>query len=161
MIDPIRRSITVSLTPAEAFRLFTSEMASWWPLDTHGRADEIAGEKTERLVVEAHPGGRIYEVLSSGAEADWAVVTTWSPPERLVLDWNPSSEERPYTEVEVTFTAVGEGATRVDLVHRGWERLGDAAGLSYRANYDTGWAYVFDERFGAGAAVIAVRSSLG
>jgi uncharacterized protein YndB with AHSA1/START domain len=150
MIDPIRRSITVRLTPAEAFRLFTSEMGSWWPLDSHGRADEETGEKTERLVFEEREGGRIYEVFSSGAAADWAVVTTWAPPERLVLDWNPSSEDRPCTEVEVTFTPAGEGATRVDLVHRGWERLGEEAGRRFRANYDTGWAYVFDERFAAG-----------
>ncbi len=83
MIEPIHRSITVRRAPADAFRLFTAEMGSWWPLDTHGRADEHEGVKTERLVVEEREGGRVYEVLSNGLEADWGVVTAWEPPTRV------------------------------------------------------------------------------
>lgn len=152
MIDPIHRSITVSRTTPDAFRLFTGEMGTWWPLDTHGRADEFEGAKTERLVFEERAGGRVYEVLTNGVEADWGIVTTWDPPSRVVLDWNPSPEDRPYTEVEVTFTPTVGGGTRVDLHHRHWERLGEEAGAAYRANYGPGWAYVFDERFGGAAS---------
>ncbi len=151
MIEPIHRSITVRRAPADAFRLFTAEMGSWWPLDTHGRAGEHEGVKTERLVVEEREGGRVYEVLSNGLEADWGIVTAWEPPTRVVFDWNPSPEDRPYTEVEVTFADAGDGGTRVDLFHRLWERLGEDAGAAYRANYGPGWAYVFDERFGDAA----------
>jgi uncharacterized protein YndB with AHSA1/START domain len=151
MIDPIHRSITVRRTREDAFRLFTAEMGSWWPLETHGRAGELDGVKPERLVLEEAGGGRLYEVLSDGTEADWGVVTAWEPPARVVLDWNPSPEDRPYTEVEVTFTAVGDDTTRVELVHRHWERLGEDAGAEYRAYYDPGWAYVFDDRFGEAA----------
>lgn len=151
MIEPIHRSITVRRRRADAFRLFTTEMGSWWPLETHGRADEFDEVKPERLVFEEREGGRIYEVLSNGALADWGVVTAWEPPDRVVIDWNPSPEDRPYTEVEVTFTDAAEGGTRVDLVHRHWERLGDEAGAAYRANYEGGWAYVFDERYGDAA----------
>ncbi|MGZ8631115.1 MAG: SRPBCC domain-containing protein [Actinomycetota bacterium] len=151
MIEPIHRSITVHRTPDEAFRLFTTQMGSWWPLDTHGRAEEHEGTKTERLVFEERAGGRIYEVLSNGLEADWGIVTAWEPPGRVEIDWNPSPEDRPYTEVEVTFTPAGDGGTRVDLFHRHWERLGDELATTYRENYDTGWAYVFDDRFGAAA----------
>lgn len=152
MIDPIHRSITVRHAPGDAFRLFTTEMGSWWPLDTHGRAGEHEGAKTKRLVFEERAGGRIYEVLSNGIEADWGIVTSWEPPGRVVIDWNPSPEDRPYTEVEVTFTRTDESATRVDLMHRHWERLGDEAGARYRENYGPGWGYVFDERFGQAAA---------
>ena len=152
MIDPIHRSVTVPRPAAEAFRLFTAEMGTWWPLDTHGRADEHADAKTERLVFEERVGGRVYEVLSNGVEADWGVVTAWEPPTRVVLDWNPSPEDRPFTEVEVAFTPSGDGGTRVDLYHRHWERLGEGAGIARRANYEPGWAYVFDERFGAAAS---------
>ena len=151
MIEPIHTSITVRRAPSDAFRLFTTEMGSWWPLDTHGLADHEAGEKTERLVCEEHGGGRIYEVLSTGVEADWGIVTTWDPPVRVVLDWNPSLEQRPYTEVEVTFTATGDGGTRIDLTHRHLERLGEEAGLQMRAGYEAGWAYVFGERYGNAA----------
>ena len=153
MIEPIHRSITVRRAPADAFRLFTAEMGSWWPLDTHGRADEHEGVKSERLVVEEREGGRVYEVLSNGLEADWGIVTAWEPPERVMFDWNPSPDDRPYTEVEVTFADAGDGGTRVDLFHRHWERLGEDAGAAYRANYGPGWAYVFDERFGEAAGL--------
>jgi uncharacterized protein YndB with AHSA1/START domain len=151
MIEPIHRSITVRRGADEAFRLFTAEMGSWWPLDTHGRSEEFDGAKTERLVFEEREGGRIYEELSNGSEADWGVVTAWEPPARVTIDWNPSPDDRPYTEVEVTFTPIGDGSTRVDLYHRHWERLGEEAGAAFRANYDPGWTYVFDERFGEAA----------
>jgi uncharacterized protein YndB with AHSA1/START domain len=152
MIEPIHRSITVARAPADAFRLFTAEMGSWWPLDTHGRADEHQGATTERLVFEEREGGRVYEVLSNGVEADWGVVTAWEPPARFVLDWNPSPEDRPPTEVEVTFIETVGGGTRVDLHHRHWERLGEEAGAAYRANYEPGWTYILDERFGGAAS---------
>ena len=112
MIEPIRRSITVHRAPDDAFRLFTTEMGTWWPLETHGRSDADRGEKTERLVFEEREGGRIFEVLSTGAEADWGVVTSWEPPSRVVIDWNPSPEDRPYTEVEVTFSSAGDACER-------------------------------------------------
>ena len=64
-------------------------------------------------------------------------MTAWEPPRRLVIAWNPSRQDRPTTEVEVTFTAEGEG-TRVDLVHRGWERLGPR-GADVRESYASGW----------------------
>jgi hypothetical protein len=55
------------------------------------------------------------------------------------------------TEVEVTFTALpAESATRVDLVHRDWERLGARADF-VRGLYDNGWIAVLD-RFVARAA---------
>lgn len=151
MIEPIRRSITVHRAPDDAFRLFTTEMGTWWPLETHGRSDADRGEKTERLVFEEREGGRIFEVLSTGAEADWGVVTSWEPPSRVVIDWNPSPEDRPYTEVEVTFSPAGDG-TRVDLEHRHWDRLGDEIGARWREDYDVGWVVVFDEGFGRAAS---------
>ena len=78
------------------------------------------------------------------------MVTVWEPPSRVVIDWNPSHEDRPYTEVEVTFSPAGDG-TRVDLEHRQWDRLGDEVGARWRSDYDVGWVHVFDERFGQAA----------
>jgi hypothetical protein len=42
------------------------------------------------------------------------------------------------TEVEITFTAAGDG-TAVAIVHRGWERLG-ARGPGLRERNTRGWA---------------------
>ena len=44
---------------------------------------------------------------------------------------------RPPTEIEVTFTDEG-GKTRVDLEHRGWERLGEHAARRGRATARAG-----------------------
>jgi uncharacterized protein YndB with AHSA1/START domain len=50
----------------------------------------------------------------------------------------------PSTEVEVAFTSTGDGGTRIDLEHRGWEALGPDA--AKRQGYDDGWRTLF-ERF--------------
>jgi uncharacterized protein YndB with AHSA1/START domain len=149
MIDPITRTITVTKAPEDAFRVFTAEMGSWWPLDVHGRAED--GQKTERLVFEEAPGGRIYEVFSDGTEGLWGTITAWEPPRRLVIDWKPNDEDRPPTEVEVTFEALETGGTRVTLEHRGWDVLGPELGARGRASYASGWPLVFDDRFAAAA----------
>ena len=57
-----------------------------------------------------------------------------------MLAWNPSREDRPRTEIEVTFTEE-DGKTRVDLEHRGWENLGEH-GAEARQGYDSGWPSV-------------------
>jgi uncharacterized protein YndB with AHSA1/START domain len=80
----------------------------------------------------------VYEIATSGERSQWATVLTWEPPHRLVIAWQVNPE-RLGTEVEVRFTPDGDG-TRVELEHRGWERLADGAEM--RGNYDTGWDHV-------------------
>jgi uncharacterized protein YndB with AHSA1/START domain len=140
MLDPIHASVTVHRDPEDAFRVFTVDMGTWWPVQRHSMAvDEHEGRvKVESIVVEEREGGRIYEVMSDGTEGTWATILTWDPPRRLVLAWKPNVSDNPPTEIDVRFTPDGDG-TRVDLEHRGWERLGamaDAARSSYGENWD-------------------------
>jgi uncharacterized protein YndB with AHSA1/START domain len=140
-IEAIRKSVTVKAAVEEAFRAFTDEINTWWPLATHS----YAGEKATEAVFEGRNGGRVYERQEDGTEADWAEVIAWEPPERFVLEWKicPS-------EVEVRFSYESEGMTRVDLEHRGWERAGEGA-EQMRDNYAGGWEFVlgkFAERSG-------------
>jgi len=73
MIDPIRRSVEVRCSVPEAFKVFTEQMGSWWPLDVHSRAADAREDvKAERVVLEPWVGGRLYEVMSDGAEGSWA-----------------------------------------------------------------------------------------
>ena len=76
--------------------------------------------------MDAREGGRIEEVLEDGSTRDWGGVVVWEPPHRVLYSWKPNDRPTPPTEIEVRFTAQGEG-TRVDLEHRGWEGLGQAA----------------------------------
>jgi uncharacterized protein YndB with AHSA1/START domain len=149
--DPVRRSITVRLGPADAFRLFTEGMGTWWPVERFSRAAD-EGSTVERVVFEQRAGGRIYETDSAGREGSWGTVLEWEPPRRLVMAWKPNDEDRQPTEVEVVFTQQDDGATRVDLEHRKWEILGDRASEA-RRSYESGWPLVFDERFGGAAGV--------
>ena len=149
-IEPIRRSVTVRCDPATAFRVFTAEMDTWWPLHIHSRAQEHGRvAKADRIVVEERVGGRIFEVLSDGVEADWGTILVWEPPERFVIAWQPNDEPPNPTELELRFAADGEG-TRVDLEHRGWERLG-SDGDEARESYLNGWPLTFDRLFAEAA----------
>ena len=151
MFEPIRRSVRVGRSQEDAFRLFTEHIGDWWPTEMFSRtADEEFGEgvKLERVVFEPRQGGRVYEVTSDGQEASWAEVLVYEPPSRIVLAWKPNDTDRPPTEVEVRFEPDGSG-TRVELEHRGWERLGDLAAKA-RQGYSDGWRTPL-ERFVAAA----------
>jgi uncharacterized protein YndB with AHSA1/START domain len=141
-VEPIHRSVTVRCTPERAFRVFTDQMGAWWPLETHGRAaDQFADEavKAERLEVQGRIGGQIIEHMSNGVSLPWGEFLAWEPPTRLVLAWKPHSRPVPPTEVEVRFLPDGDG-TRVELEHRGWERVGaEAAEVREAYGSPQGW----------------------
>lgn len=142
-VPPIVRTVTVSRPVEEAFRIFTEEFGSWWPLEAYSRAYAERGDedvKAETVVIEGRIGGRIYEVMSDGTEASWGEVLVWEPPHHVVLSWKPHPRPTPPTEVEVTFTAQNT-RTRVDVEHRAWERLGDVA-VQAREEYAEGWPRV-------------------
>jgi uncharacterized protein YndB with AHSA1/START domain len=152
MIDPIRRSVVVTCSPAKAFEVFTAKMDGWWPLRVHSRAADRREDsvKAERIVLEPWVGGRLFEVMSDGSEGSWGTILTWDPPHRLVIAWKPNASPQPATEVDVSFIEQDDGQTRVDLEHRGWERLGDLA-REGREAYATGWPRTFDVLFAQAA----------
>jgi uncharacterized protein YndB with AHSA1/START domain len=136
VIEVVRKTVTVDCSVEEAFRIFTADTMSWWPVASHS----IHGEDVKEIVFEPDVGGRLYEVAASGERGHWATVLEWEPPNRLVLAWNILEREGDLTEVEVRFLPEGE-STRVELEHRGWEGV-EAEGVEKRANYDTGWDFV-------------------
>ena len=69
-------------------------------------------------------GGRIFERTSDGTEHDWGRIVAWEPPHRLVYSWHLRVDRSDATEVEIRFTDLDRTTTRVDIEHRGWERLG-------------------------------------
>jgi uncharacterized protein YndB with AHSA1/START domain len=149
-LEPIRRSIVVNRSQSDAFKLFTEGIGTWWPIESHSiAADEAAG--VDAVVFEPRVGGRIFEVQSSGEEVPWGRVTSWDPPARVVFDWRPSRSDRPYTEVDVAFSATDDGRTEVVLTHSKWELLGSDVGAEMRESYGPGWDFVFGECFGGAA----------
>ena len=40
MTEPINASVTVRRSPEDAFRVFTQDMGSWWPLQAFSMAED-------------------------------------------------------------------------------------------------------------------------
>lgn len=135
-IAPVTRSIHVKCDPETAFGVFTRELTSWWPLDTHA----IHAGAVREVVWEERVGGEVFEIAEDGSRARWAEVTVWDPPHRFAIAWRVNPEARAATDIDLTFRPE-EGGTRIELVHTGWERLGDD-GPATRASYDDGWVTV-------------------
>jgi hypothetical protein len=145
-LEPIRKSVTVRRTPAEAFEIFTAKMASWWPLAGYS----IHLTESATCGIEPRVGGHVFEVSQHGERCVWGTVLAWDPPRRFSMTWHPGREPDTAQEVEVSFTAVSDG-TRVDLEHRGWNERGAAGGES-RERYDRGWRVVLEELYAKACA---------
>ena len=140
-VAPVEKTMTVNCSVEHAFEVFTDRIGQWWPLHAHSISVQEDGTGApETVVLEAGVGGRLFERTADGEELDWGQVVVWEPPSRIVLEWRPSRKPTASTELEIRFAAEGSG-TRVNLEHRGWERLGARAAES-RANYDGGWVRV-------------------
>ena len=143
----VEKSVTVEVPLERAFEVFTAEIASWWPLRTHA----VDTEHSDAVVMESHVGGRLYERAPSGEEHLWGTIVAWEPPSRIVYSWHPGRGAETAQEVEVSFSAQG-AATRVEIRHTGWEKLGDSM-EEVVASYDEGWDAViarYVERANAG-----------
>jgi uncharacterized protein YndB with AHSA1/START domain len=113
---PIRQSTIVRSDIDHTFEAFVRMIGAWWPVDPLS----IGGNRVREVTVEQRLGGRVYETWDDGSTADWGEVLVWEPPGRLVMSWLATPAP---TEVELAFTALGPGLTRVAVEHRGWEHL--------------------------------------
>ena len=138
-IAPVRKSVTVDGTPAEAFDVFTAGIDRWWPKSHHIGAAPIVAS-----VIEPRVGGRWYELGEDGSHCEWGKVLAWEPPRRVLLAWQINGEWKYdaalVTELEVRFFSKGSG-TLVELEHRHLERMGASAEVA-RSAIDSpgGWS---------------------
>jgi uncharacterized protein YndB with AHSA1/START domain len=116
--NTVRKVVSVEAPAAVAWQVFTTKMATWWPLATH----KIGKARAVDAVIEPHVGGRWYERGDDGSTCDWGRVLLWEPHTRLVLTWEISGDWQHdpslKTEVEVRFIPEGKDRTRVELEHR-------------------------------------------
>lgn len=125
MSSAFRHSVLVDASPDAAFALFSERLIDWWPLEY-----TWSGPVLEKLVIEARPDGRCYEVGPHGFHLDWGRVLASEPPQRLVFTWqiefdrSPQPDPNRASEVELRFKPEG-GATRIELEHRRFERHAD------------------------------------
>jgi uncharacterized protein YndB with AHSA1/START domain len=143
-IAPVRKSVVVDGTPAEAFEFFTAKIDRWWPKEHH-----IGQTPVVESLLEPFVGGRWYSKHEGGEEAVVGHVVVWQPAERLVVTWEISGEWKSEprvelaSEVEVRFIAESGARTRVELEHRGFERM-EQGGQAMRDGVDNGWPAILE-----------------
>ncbi|HEY2321642.1 MAG TPA: SRPBCC family protein [Thermoanaerobaculia bacterium] len=145
-VEPVRKSIVVDTDPESAFHLFTEGFDSWWP-----RSHHIGSSPMKRAVIEGRVGGRCYSEQEDGTDCPWGQILVWEPPRRFVMAWQITHEwgYQPdlaqSSEVDVRFIPTADGATRVKLEHRNFERHG-AGGETMRTAVDSpgGWGSLLD-----------------
>jgi len=138
---PVRRTVTVKAPAERAFQVFTDGIDTWWP-----RSHHIGSAPMKKAVVEGKVGGRCYSEQADGAAADWGTVLVWDPPHRFVMAWQitPNWQYEPdlakSSEVDIRFTPLADGTTRVDLEHRYFERHGAGSDSMRQAvGAESGW----------------------
>ena len=130
----VSTSVEVDAPIARAFHVFTAEIGTWWDDDKHILAAPLA-----EMVFEPFAGGHIIDRGTDGSECRWARVLAYDPPHRVCFSWDISTRWQIETdpertsEVEIAFTELAPGRTRVVLTHRhldrhgdGWETMRDA-----------------------------------
>ena len=134
-------SIEVAVGVERAFEVFTTDFDRIKP-----REHNMLGEDIAETILEPRAGGRLYDRGVNGATCDWGGVLAFEPPHRLILAWNISphwqleSDASHASEIEITFTALDDAHTRVDLVHRYLDRHGDGwQGLRGGLEAPEGW----------------------
>jgi uncharacterized protein YndB with AHSA1/START domain len=143
-IAPVRKTLRVKAGQVHAFEVFTSGIGQWWP-----RNHSIGDAPVKAVVMETHLGGRWYQLCEDGSEAVIGSVQVWEPPQRFVVSWDISCHWKADTtrlgsEVEVRFIADGANATRVELEHRKFERMGAEPGTKMRNAVDGGWPKILE-----------------
>lgn len=115
-------ALRVKAAPQRAFEAFTAEIGAWWAPNglfafTPRDPGVLSFERGERLI-ETRAGGKVFEI---------GRVKVWEPGVRLVVGWRQATfAPEMAMEVEVTFEPVGEGETRVTVVHTGWDSVPQA-----------------------------------
>jgi uncharacterized protein YndB with AHSA1/START domain len=157
-IAPVRKTVTVKTSLDHAFHVFTDGFHTWWPKSHH-----IGKSPMKKAILEPRVGGRAYTQQEDGTECDWGSILAWAPPHRLVIAWQITGQWQyepdlaRSSEVEIRFTPLGDGSTRVDLEHRHLERHGaDASAIRTTIDSTGGWGSLLD--LYAAAAGTAVSS---
>ena len=134
-MDALQRTTLVRSSVEHVFDVFTGRLWQWWPRVPYS----LGGERVVGMTLDGRVGGRVCETWDDGTTRTWGHVTAWDPPGRFAMTWEVFGAP---TEVELRFRPLGPALTRVELEHRGWERLSEdeqAQAREASGGYGVGW----------------------
>ena len=133
MIAPLRLSFVVACPRDVAFGLWTEASRVWWR-----SSHTSAGTPGSTILFEPFVSGRVYERTADGEEIPWARSVPGSPRDDWTYTWHLRADRADATDVEIRFLEEDGGRCRVEIEHRGWERLGEHGPERREAN-GHGW----------------------
>ena len=125
----VRKSVTVPVPAAEAFRIYSERPAEWLP------AEHTFIRNPQSISMESWTGGRFYERGADGAEVTRGTIVEWAPPGRLAVtwrigpNWQPIFDDEHASVIVVEFNPAGPDATEVAATYTHLDRHGEMAGF--------------------------------
>ena len=147
MLAPVIKTIDVPCNQEQAFKIFIEEITTWWPLDKNS-VSAMGGGVAKAVSIEPKVGGKIIEIGHDDTGHFWGTVNSYEPHAAFSLNWHIGLPAESASLVGVTFTAIKDDKTRVELTHSNWEAFGDKA-ADMRAGYEGGWVGVFETAYQA------------
>lgn len=135
-VATLQMAVDIDAPVEAAWKALTANMNEWWPESFFGGGTE--GQR--RVVLEAEPGGRMYEEWQGGGGLLWGTVVTVEPQKMLQIlghqfpNWGGPSAWYGTWE----FSASGDG-TRLQFSESAVGRLPDG----YMADKDKGWNFLW------------------
>lgn len=124
--SPVVQTMDVQATPERVFSLWTDpeELVRWWP---------------EAAVFEPRVGGQVRLEFKQGNVT--GEVTRFEPPNALGFTWIRNDFPEYPTHVDVSIIDLGDGRSRVELVHSGWDNLPENYVAEWKAIHNAGWQH--------------------
>ncbi len=124
--------IQIAAPIERVWETLATESSKWWP------ADFVTSERTQRFVIEAKLGGRVFEDFGDGSGLIWYSVIGMDVGRELILAGHllPPYGGPAMTALRITLVSNSEGT----LVHIRDDRLGILGGEPPTS----GWLAVFD-----------------
>ena len=124
--EAVVQTIDVQAPPDRVFALWTEpdELVQWWP---------------EAATFEPRVGGAVRLEFPQGHVS--GEVTRFEPPRAVGFTWIRSDFPDYPTQVDVSITDLGDGRSRIELVHSGWDALPEDYAEQWKPVHDAGRAH--------------------